>query len=80
MTSMGGGFDPSYDMAESWRRLRSGIEIQKHDLTLVLHEAEERELMGGGMPYEEAHRITCEEFGYNYPEELSAWKDRNDLW
>ena len=30
-------FDPSYDMSESWRRLREGKNIQQHDITLLKH-------------------------------------------
>ena len=35
----------AYDVAESWRRLREGKDIKKHDLTLLWHEAYEYDLM-----------------------------------
>ena len=39
----------AYDVAESWRRLREGKDIKKHDLTLLWHEAYEYDLMKAGM-------------------------------
>lgn len=40
-------FDPSYEIAESWRRLseKSGKHIQKHDILLLYHELYEIELL-----------------------------------
>ena len=38
-------FDPDYDMAESFRRLREGKNIQEHDLIMLKHERLEYELM-----------------------------------
>lgn len=69
----GHGFDPDYDMAESFRRLRTNDHIQKHDKILIHHEALEHDIMEKNphMPYEEAHAIT--EQTYNYVEELCKW-------
>ena len=65
-------FVPDYDMAQSWQRLRSGKGVQKHDLTLLLHEYEESKLMATGIPYTEAHDMVCE-MGYDYRKELDEW-------
>ena len=71
-------FDPDYDMAESWRRLREGKEIQKHDMTLLRHELMEYKLMSNGMLYDEAHKKTEEYF--NYASELFEWLlERGDI-
>ena len=70
-------FDSDYDMAESWRRLREGKEIQKHDITLLHHELMESKLMANGMSYDEAHNET--EKYYNYSKELRIWlKEKGD--
>lgn len=66
-------FDPDYDMAQSWQRLREGKVVFKHDLTLIEHEAREAGYMASGMPYEEAHIKTCMD-GYNYMKDLEEWK------
>lgn len=70
-------FDPDYDMAESFRRLREGRGIQAHDMVLLRHEHLEYGLMNKlGMPYDEAHRLA--ESKYNYREALDKFKkDRN---
>ena len=70
-------FDADYDMAESIRRLRSGKGIQKHDLILILHEANEAELMGKGMGYDDAHELTNKK--YNYKIALMKFLDENNL-
>lgn len=67
-------FDPSYDMAESWRRLSEGKEIQKHDVTLLRHELHEYGLMREGYSYTTAHEMTNEL--YNYQMELEKWKKK----
>lgn len=65
-------FDPDYDMAQSWQRLRTGKGILKHDRTLVMHEYVEAGLMRGGMSYEDAQEEACRR-GYNYQKELDEW-------
>lgn len=67
-------FDPDYDMAQSWQRLREGKTVLEHDLTLIEHEAREAMYMDEGMTYAEAHAKTCSE-GYNYVKDLDKWKD-----
>lgn len=61
-------FDPSYDIAQSWQRLRDGKSILPHDLTLLKHEAYEYDLMKSGASYEEAHAKA--QARYNYAKEL----------
>ena len=71
-------FDPSYDMAESWRRLREGKNILKHDIVMMYHELTELTLMEQGMSYREAHNETDKI--YNYLKELKKWqKKRGDI-
>lgn len=66
-------FDPDYDdMAESWKRLRSGDNIQEHDIILLHHELYELNLMKRGLSYNEAHNKTNEKF--NYQQALVKWK------
>ena len=58
-------FDSSYDIAQSLQRLRSGRDIQEHDLILLQHEAMEYDLMHNeGMKYDEAHAKTNETYDY----------------
>ncbi len=64
-------FFPSYEMAESWRRLIDGKEIQNHDITLLKHELMERGLVEKGLSQDEAHRITSKK--YNYGREAEAY-------
>ena len=67
-------FDPDYDMAESFRRLREGKDIQKHDLILLKHEYLEYGLMKKlSLSYDEAHRLA--ESRYNYNEALRMFKE-----
>lgn len=66
-------FIPDYYMAESWQRLREGKDVQEHDRILIMHEAKEKELMDQGMPYQEAHDLTCYKFGYDYASALVKW-------
>ena len=73
-------FDPSYDMAESWRRLSEigGKNIQPHDLVMLDHELMEHDLMAKGMKYDEAHELTNK--SYNYQKAWIAWmKQKGDL-
>ncbi|MGQ7337094.1 minor capsid protein [Streptococcus suis] len=71
-------FDPDYDMAQSWNRLFSGKDIQKHDITLLHHELMESKLMAEGMNYDTAHKITQKK--YDYLSELIKWQiERGDL-
>ena len=73
-------FDPSYDMAESWRRLSEigGKNIQPHDLVMLDHELMEHDLMSKGMKYDEAHELTNKT--YNYQKAWIAWmKEKGDL-
>ena len=65
-------FAPDYNMAESWRRLREGKDIQEHDIVLLQHELMELNLMNNKkLNYFEAHNITQEK--YNYEEALVKW-------
>lgn len=71
-------FDPDYDMAESFRRLREGKSIQEHDLIMLKHERLEYELMNKKhMSYQEAHRLA--EKKYNYQKVLKEFKNKNNL-
>lgn len=69
-------FDEDYDMAESFRRLRTNDDIQEHDKLLVFHEALEYDIMKNNpnMSYAEAHDIT--EQSYNYAKALLEWKKK----
>ena len=53
-------FDPDYDMAQSWQRLREGKNIHPHDIVLVQHEAAEAKFMAQGCSYDLAHEKACE--------------------
>ncbi len=64
-----GRFDPSYDISQSWHRLRVGKEIQPHDITLLKHERFEYQLMNRyNQGYDEAHNTTNRK--YNYQKQL----------
>ena len=70
-------FDPSYDMAQSWQRLREGKNILEHDLIMLLHERMEYDFMNlYGMKYDEAHALTCEK--YDYLKALKIWKKEKE--
>ena len=71
-------FDPDYDMAESFKRLAAGEDIQPHDLILLKHERLELSLMKRyGYDYATAHAIT--ERKYNYDKATDEWlKARGD--
>lgn len=70
-------FDSSYDMAESFRRLHEGKNIQPHDIVLLKHERLEAELMNRyGCNQSKAHTLASQK--YNYVEALTAWqKEQN---
>ena len=65
-------FEPDYEMAQSWQRLRLGKDIQKHDKLLIMHEYEEILLMADGLSYQEAHDKVCS-MGYDYQKALAEW-------
>lgn len=77
-------FYPNYEMAQSWQRLIDGKNIQKHDVTLLRHEAMERELMDKGYSQAEAHRLAEEKYNYSkesdeyYAETNKHRKNRNN--
>lgn len=62
-------FDPSYEMAESWRRLSSKrkSEVQPHDITLLKHELLEIKYVTSGLSQEDAHNMA--QSRYNYRDE-----------
>lgn len=67
-------FMPDYDMAESFRRLSEGKDIQEHDLILLKHEWLELSLMKRyGYEYDKAHEITPRK--YNYGSALRKWHE-----
>lgn len=70
-------FSPDYDMAQSWIRLRSGKNIQEHDIILLNHELMEANIMGEGTVYEDAHAET--EKKYDYAKALKKYLKDNDL-
>lgn len=65
-------FYPDFSIAESWQRLINGTP-ELHDLTLLLHEIMERELMLQGYTQAEAHEMTSKV--YNYKEEAKRFYD-----
>ena len=65
-------------MAESFRRLSEGKDIQPHDLILLKHEWLELSLMKRyGYDYDTAHRIT--ERKYNYAIALRQFYERQGV-
>lgn len=71
-------FEPDYDMAESFRRLREGKDIQEHDIILLKHEHLEYGLMNKfGISYDEAHELTQSK--YDYKTALDEFKKKNNL-
>ena len=71
-------FEPDYDMAESFRRLREGRNIQKHDIILLKHEHLEYGLMNRlGIPYDKAHDLAQSK--YDYASALENFKRENNL-
>ena len=70
-------FDSSYDMAESFRRLHEGKNIQPHDIVLLKHERLEAELMNRyGCIQSRAHALASRK--HNYIEALTAWHKERD--
>ncbi len=62
-------FDPDFEMANSWQRLREGKNIKKADIIMLRHEALEHYLMNKyNFSYKEAHNVV--EKRYNYNKEL----------
>ena len=63
-------FDPDYEMAQSWQRLRNNNHIQPHDITLLKHELAEYNIMGENLDiaYEPVHNEVVKT--YNYQKEL----------
>ena len=61
-------FFPSYDMAESWRRLseKSGKNIKSHDITLLKHELCEISILlhNSTITQMEAHEMANKTFNY----------------
>lgn len=70
-------FEEDYDIAESIQRLRTGRNIQQHDLILLQHEALEAEYMSSGMSFDEAHSKA--ESLYNYTLALRRFLKANNL-
>ncbi len=71
-------FTPDYYMAESFRRLSEGKNIQPHDIILLKHEWLELGLMKRyGYAYQTAHDIT--ERKYNYTLALRAWHKKEGM-
>ncbi len=68
-------FHTNYDMAQSWARLRSGLNIQEHDIILIQHELKEIEFMKKGLPQRKAHEMADQYF--NYAKACDEWKKRN---
>ena len=63
-------FEPDYEMAQSWQRLRNNIDIQPHDITLLKHELAEYSIMEESIDieYESVHNEIVKK--YNYQKEL----------
>lgn len=66
-------FDPDYEMAQSWQRLRNNNNIQPHDITLLKHELAEYSIMGESIDieYEPVHNEVTKK--YNYQKELMQY-------
>ena len=68
-------FDPSYEMAESFRRLSEGKNIQPHDIILLRHERLELELMRRyNCNQGEAHTLASRK--HNYSEAVEKFESR----
>lgn len=74
-------FEPSYAIAESWRRLseKSGKSIKNHDIILLYHELLEIQiLIQGRCTQKEAHELASKQYNYhllsdNYYRSLSQY-------
>lgn len=64
-------FDPDYDQAQTWDRLRKGEPIEA-DIIFIKHELKEIEYRKQGYDYNEAHRLTQKE--YNYDKAIKEYK------
>lgn len=70
-------FDPSYDMAESFRRLSEGKNILPHDLIMLKHERLEAELINRyGYSQSDAHILATKK--YNYSDAVEKWNEERD--
>lgn len=60
-------FDPSYEMAESWRRLsnKSGKGIQQHDVLMLYHELLEIQYISQEYSQSESHELASKKFDYS---------------
>lgn len=62
-------FDPTYEIAESWRRLseKSGKHIEKHDILLLYHELYELQLLLSSpeMSQNFAHKLASVKYPYD---------------
>lgn len=61
-------FDPSYEIAQSWRRLmnKKGKGIQRHDMLLVPHELLEISyIVNKNLSQQEAHELASKAFSYD---------------
>ncbi len=63
-------------MAESWERLRTGINIQEHDILMLKHELLELEYMKKGMSTNAAHELANEK--YNYQLAVKEWENNGN--
>ena len=71
----------AYDVAESWRRLREGKDIKKHDLTLLWHEAYEYDLMKlewNSGPHMDDFSSACDNTHHNKRNRLEAEAPHGD--
>lgn len=73
--------DPDYMIAESWRRLIEGKNIQPHDLTLLNHEILEYNLISSGLTQDQAHIQASKKYNYykeseKYHAEINKRKKR----
>jgi len=64
-------FDPNYEISQSWQRLWLGENILPHDITLILHEEYELELVKSGISQAKAHILASKK--YNYTKELEDY-------
>lgn len=71
-------FDPSFEIAETWRRLSDDQEhVQPLDKLLIPHELREMELVDQGIPQGEAHDKACAH--YDYPRESTEFYNQLKL-
>lgn len=75
-------FSPSYEMAESWRRLsqRKGAIIYEHDILLLWHELTEIDLLIRNSNWTQQKAHTVASSTYNYKEASDKfYKSRGQL-